>query len=236
MDKRKNTPRETETQILFNSCRRCCLCFGLEGDFSQKSGQIAHIDKNPLNASLNNLVFLCLEHHDQYDSKTSQSKGLTIYEVKKYRNLLHDAVQELRDNKKKKREIISGRSKDQAGYLLMGVKTGTELVDIAIDAHFYSFTNDEPKNADESKLIGDFLTEVVDCCEDLGSLGIKAKIDLGMYFSDEIKKLESNGFKVFGKRVHKKLNKSDITLWTYAYLSVIRSSNPNIINLDKKIM
>jgi hypothetical protein len=141
-----------------NSGRRCCLCFGLSGDFSQKRGQIAHLDKNPSNANPDNLVFLCLDHHDQYDSRTSQSKGITIHEIRYYRVLLYDAVRELRDLKNQREASLSRKSQGQLGYLLLSVRTGKELVDIAIDAHFYAFTHDEPKNATEADLIGNFVT------------------------------------------------------------------------------
>lgn len=33
---------------------------------------------------------MCLAHHDEYDSKTSQSKGLTMGEVRRYRDELHE--------------------------------------------------------------------------------------------------------------------------------------------------
>jgi hypothetical protein len=72
--------------------RRCCVCFGLNADRREKKGQVAHLDGDPSNNSLDNLAFLCLEHHDQYDSRTSQSKGLTIDEVKKYRDELRAFV------------------------------------------------------------------------------------------------------------------------------------------------
>jgi len=48
-------------------------------------GQIAHLDNDASNNSLDNLAFFCLEHHDQYDSRTSQSKGLMIEEARRYR-------------------------------------------------------------------------------------------------------------------------------------------------------
>lgn len=82
---RSSLPKQVETKVLRLSKRRCCLCFGLNSDLDQKKGQIAHLDKNPSNNSLNNLAFLCLEHHDSYDSKTSQSKNFTMPEVKQYR-------------------------------------------------------------------------------------------------------------------------------------------------------
>lgn len=90
--KRRKTSRNIQTEVLIMSCRRCCLCFGLSNTRDQdvKLGQIAHLDKNPNNYEIDNLAFLCLVHHDQYDGKTSQSKGFNIDEVKSYRNWLYD--------------------------------------------------------------------------------------------------------------------------------------------------
>ena len=58
-----------------------------------KKGQIAHLDRDPSNNALDNLAFLCLPHHDEYDSTTSQSKNLTIHEVKRYRAMLYRSVE-----------------------------------------------------------------------------------------------------------------------------------------------
>jgi hypothetical protein len=84
---RKKNPKYGD--VLLKSKRRCCLCFGLNADHGVKKGQIAHLDHNPTNDRLDNLAFLCLEHHDQYDSTTSQSKSLQIGEVKAYREQLY---------------------------------------------------------------------------------------------------------------------------------------------------
>lgn len=77
------------------SGRRCCFCFGLKGDSSVKAGQIAHLDRNPDNNELDNLAWLCPEHHDIYDGQTSQSKNLTINEAKAYRTALYQAVADI---------------------------------------------------------------------------------------------------------------------------------------------
>jgi hypothetical protein len=55
----------------------------------QKLGQIAHLDHNNSNNDPDNLAFLCLPHHDEYDTRTSQSKGWTIEEVQCYRSRLY---------------------------------------------------------------------------------------------------------------------------------------------------
>lgn len=87
---RKKLKTTIEKNVLINSKRRCALCFGLNGDMAIKTGQIAHIDKNRNNDSENNLLFLCLLHHDMYDSVTSQSKNFTKSELEYYRDALYD--------------------------------------------------------------------------------------------------------------------------------------------------
>lgn len=88
MTKRKAIPQKTMKLVLTQCKRRCCLCTGLSDDYDTKKGQIAHIDKDPTNHNLGNLAYLCLFHHDDYDSQSSQSKGLTSIEVIHYRDQL----------------------------------------------------------------------------------------------------------------------------------------------------
>lgn len=122
MTKRKKIRPDVETQLLVECGRRCCLCFGFSGDLSIKQGQIAHLDHDPAHSQLDNLAFLCLLHHDQYDSSTSQSKGITIKEVKHYRNLLSNVVAELRKLEIEKQHLSLGGDKKKA-LEFMGAKT-----------------------------------------------------------------------------------------------------------------
>jgi hypothetical protein len=89
---RKKTPAETETEVLLKSARRCALCFHLSRDLNEKTGQIAHVDKNPSNCEEDNLAFLCLEHHTLFDSKASQHKNYTPAEVRAARTRLQEAI------------------------------------------------------------------------------------------------------------------------------------------------
>jgi len=92
--KRKKTPAETETDILYKSRRRCCLCLGLNDDSTVKlQGHIAHIDNDRSNNDPDNLVYLCINHHAQYDSKTPLTKGLTEGEVKRYRDEMYEKIE-----------------------------------------------------------------------------------------------------------------------------------------------
>jgi len=78
-----------QAAVLTSSRRRCCICFGLNRDLSIVRGQIAHLNKNPNNNDFDNLVFLCMVHHDEYDSRTSQSKSFRVQEIKRYRQELY---------------------------------------------------------------------------------------------------------------------------------------------------
>ena len=89
---RPRIPNETQTRLLTACRRRCCLCFGLHNDRRVKEGQIAHIDQDPANNAEDNLVWLCLPHHDQRDTRRSQSKGFTIEEVKHYKSALIESL------------------------------------------------------------------------------------------------------------------------------------------------
>lgn len=91
---RKNIPKDREADVLHSSRRRCALCFAYHSDITIKKGQIAHIDRNPENNELSNLAFLCLPHHDEYDGKTSQSKGWTPKELVESKKKLADFIKE----------------------------------------------------------------------------------------------------------------------------------------------
>jgi hypothetical protein len=90
--KRQRPGTSVEGRVLVKSLRRCAICFGLEGELVEKAGQLAHVDRNPENSVENNLVFLCLRHHDKYDSKPSQSKRYTAAEVKHFRSELYKLI------------------------------------------------------------------------------------------------------------------------------------------------
>jgi hypothetical protein len=85
-------PRDVQEQVLVMSRRRCSICLGLNRDAEIKQGQIAHLDGDASNNDIDNLAFLCLLHHDEFDGRRRQSKGLLIEEVKRYRKELHELI------------------------------------------------------------------------------------------------------------------------------------------------
>lgn len=84
MAQRTKVSAARQSEVLLQSRRRCCICFGLHRDLKVKRGQIAHLDGDRNNNNLDNLAYLCLDHHDTFDGRTSQSKGLQVNEVKEY--------------------------------------------------------------------------------------------------------------------------------------------------------
>ena len=138
---RKRLSTEVETEVIWQSMRRCCLCYGLNRDAAMKSGQIAHLDKKPSNNSLNNLAYLCLEHHDAYDSTTRQSKGLTIAEVKRYRDELYAETCEIRRQPVEIGEITVRLRDAIAGhYVRDGVDSLAELDVVRLNGNRFKVT------------------------------------------------------------------------------------------------
>jgi hypothetical protein len=113
-----------------SSRRRCCLCFYLENRNEVRKGQIAHINRNASDNRFDNLVWLCFEHHEEYDGKTSQSKGLSKGEIKAYRDKLYAVNSDLSDNSLARRDVkIVDEELDDIkdGYRKLRTKYSSEL-------------------------------------------------------------------------------------------------------------
>jgi hypothetical protein len=111
MISRKPVPLDIQAAVLILSRRRCAFCFGLDNDLSEKNGQIAHINHKPNDSRQENLAFLCLDHHDKYDSSTSQSKGLLEPELRHYRDQLYKHFERL-DGKEPPTDSLFAEFKD----------------------------------------------------------------------------------------------------------------------------
>ncbi len=105
------------------SSRKCCLCFGHNKDLSTKDGQLAHISKDPSDSSEENLVWLCFEHHNKYDSISKQGKGITPGEVRAWR-------EELYKHLRKELDAVKGTANllDKAGVAEMKSQSTKENV------------------------------------------------------------------------------------------------------------
>jgi hypothetical protein len=125
MNARTRIPEHIQHRVLDRSRRRCALCVHFDADWGQKEGQIAHLDRNPSNFAEDNLAFLCLPHHDDYDTKRRQTKNLTITEAKTARNRLYAFVEGGGDLAMAGRQYQSVTSANQSG----GITAHTVLAD-----------------------------------------------------------------------------------------------------------
>ncbi len=93
-NKNQRTPVTPSVQVdvLTASRRKCCLCYYLAGERRVRKGQIAHLNQDRSDSQFENLVFLCLEHHDEFDSQTSQSKGLIPQEIRVHRDRMYQEL------------------------------------------------------------------------------------------------------------------------------------------------
>ena len=134
---RKLIPQATQVGILVESRRRCALCFHLDGDLSMKDGQLAHIDRNRANDAEDNLVFLCLVHHNQYDTKPSQSKAWLPAELVEIKRRFQQAVAEDRHINRGATAATIGRETDRKALTdLMQAMSDTCTIDFLRDVDF----------------------------------------------------------------------------------------------------
>lgn len=128
---RAKIAESVQSKLLVDCRRRCCLCFGLNRDTAIKSGQIAHIDRDPKNSDINNLAFLCFDHHNEYDSRTSQSKGITKNEVLSFRDELISIIKTTFSQKVHFGEIATPPMDPYAGtYIRIG--SGSDSAEISL--------------------------------------------------------------------------------------------------------
>ncbi len=141
---RRNLPRQsatksTEAQVLLDCKRRCCLCYYLGGDKSPRKGQVAHLNRERSDSRPDNLVFLCFEHHDEYDSQTSQSKNLTPLEVRHYRDLLRNELWTEASTSAQYLEHDEEQRFSRSQKLVAEYNTNFALTYAPIAEHFVSF-------------------------------------------------------------------------------------------------
>jgi|GEM_PF-2309323 len=94
--KRTKIPAYTEVAILFNSDRTCCLCR------KSNSVQIHHLDGDPSNQEVHNLVVLCLVCHDTVTKKGGITRGYPSGYLRKVQDEWNDIVKVKRENSLRK--------------------------------------------------------------------------------------------------------------------------------------
>ena len=139
---RKVVSKKIQADILCKCQRRCALCFGLNNDTNIKEGQIAHIDRDNTNSEEKNLVYLCLDHHNLYDSKFKQTKNFTPLEVKTYKKELENYIE------RQKNENIKYVDEDYNLFLVLK----KYFIDSGILTKFKNFIFSTPYRLEEFEI------------------------------------------------------------------------------------
>jgi predicted nucleotide-binding protein len=122
---RNLVPSRLQNEVLLKSRRRCAVCFGLAQDADAKLGQIAMLAASNATPSIDNLVYLCAEHHAQFD------KGRLLSErIAAERDHLYQAIASEIEPIKDERTVfvVYGHNSEMAHRLLyflslLGLKT-----------------------------------------------------------------------------------------------------------------
>jgi hypothetical protein len=98
MPRRRKVSEDLAASIRFAVDLRCCLCED-KGALPRRatSGQIHHLDGNPSNNSAQNLVWLCLEHHEEAGKRGRVSRRLSAKTIIRFRDELERRVRRQRN-------------------------------------------------------------------------------------------------------------------------------------------
>lgn len=97
MVRREPIPSDILNDLLFQSGRRCCICYGLQQDLTIKAyGKVIRLNRNAADNRPDNLAYLCLEHHNAYEVGGDQIAPLIMGDVKKYRAKLYAEIERMR--------------------------------------------------------------------------------------------------------------------------------------------
>lgn len=173
--------------------------------------------------SYGNLILLCRNHHGVIDN---QPNIYTVEVLKKMKSWHEKRIQKSLQHKEKNKKT---------GIILKRITHGKEVLSLATHSHSCESSYDEPETEQEVELISEFLQQVEyfgDFGEDIES---REWVRTGFELTQIILELDKLGFYVFGSvenRVLKLENDKQIDNWRVATFSILRKSNPQIIDLS----
>jgi len=132
-------PARIETEILFRADHTCSIC-----TTRYKDVQIHHIDGNPSNNDLVNLVVVCLDCHSRVSGRRGLGKAYTAGEIRKYKRQWETRVRAARDAHKtttvrREKELITQIDLIVCEILACdkNVARGSELLDLLYELNLW---------------------------------------------------------------------------------------------------
>jgi hypothetical protein len=113
---------------------------------------------------------------------------------------------------------------------LVRISSRKELMNILSDAMGYRVDYDNIISKDEADYIGSTLQTFIDYGEISSDLGIQDKINIGLEFDSQIKKLDEEGYFIFGEKNVEEYR--GVKNFSIATLLIKRKDNEEIIKLN----
>jgi hypothetical protein len=115
MTSRRRISKDLVSEVMFAADLRCCMCESGAGLLPPRlhGGQVHHLDGNHANNTKDNLVWLCLEHHEQAGTRGKAVRHLSADVIRRYRNMLenhirrHRGMQRLQESKPRDRSAFA---------------------------------------------------------------------------------------------------------------------------------
>lgn len=172
-----------------------------------------------------NFILLCKIHHKIVDD---QPNTYTIDVLKEMKRKHEKWVQETLHNANIGKKIPKSETAAR-------ITTGKDALTVVLGADAFDFDHDEPENEGELELVSGFAQAL----RDYGDIGadIEAgdRVKFGFELTQDIKRLDEQGFFVFGAIQERTYKVADKPLkMSVAVIRIIRKTNPSILKFELK--
>ena len=178
-----------------------------------------------------NLLLLCKVHHKLIDDQVSEySVSRLVNNKASHEKWVSEQLGAPGSQKHPLR--ICRVAKDKPAFLHR-IRSGRELLDVVNNACGFALHYDDLRNPKEDDLVSGFLQNAQDWGE-LEFDSVSEKMRTARFLENELEELERAGFWVFGYREQYMLEgeAGTGTDWPVAHVSVLRDTNPEIMNRE----
>lgn len=181
--------------------------------------------------NLSNLILLCRIHHKMVDDQAETYSADLLKGIKAN----HEKwVEEKLKDQPDMQPVRIKRMKDKIPQKLPIIRSGKELVNLAMGCHASYQDYDDDLNDEETDLVGGFIQNISDCIDVLMDFEPLARIQTAKFIDNEIKLLNERAFIVFAA-VEEQIIEGGISspsAFRVLHLAVKRISDPGIVISD----
>jgi hypothetical protein len=134
--RRKQIPNRVAEEVIFKADLLCCVC-------ENRGHHIHHIDEDPSNNDIDNLILLCFEHHEEVTVRGGMTRKLTPRLLLRYRAERYRKVEEKRNLPKLDDSPLSPVKLDEDRLYQLMLDAVTSIEVHKIQRRFRSVDDDE---------------------------------------------------------------------------------------------